>query len=399
MTIIIGLGPAGATASMFLSKRQIPHIILEQAEAFPRDKICGDGIDGNCMRVLYNYDPAVLQKLKDDTTNFTKVRGLRITAPNRDTSEMFCKHPEPVFLTGKRFYFDKFLFDQLNPQYADVRLGATVTNLERKNDGIEITYTQNDAQHTVFTKMLLGADGDHSVVQRKLDKRAIDRRFYAAALRVYTKNVADMHPEGLLEVYFPRKYPVSYFWIFPLPNNECNVGYGMASHQISKDKVNLKDALNDLVTNDITLKHRFENAEFLEKPQGWGLPLAAKRRDCIGENYLLLGDAASLIHPLSGEGIGSAMLSGFSAAAFVEHAIGLNKFDKETLKQYQHEASKRLETEIKTYRIATSLAPEHWQHLFFNALISTGYGKYSFETNSLDWQNTVYNKPIIVDLG
>jgi menaquinone-9 beta-reductase len=327
------------------------------------------------------------------------VHGLRIIAPNRTVSEMFCKHPEPIFLTGKRFHFDKFLFDHLDPNYADIRLGATVTHLERKNDGIEITYTQNGEKHTVFTKMLLGADGDHSVVQRKLDARKIDRRFYAAALRVYTKNVADMHPKGLLEVYFPKQYPFSYFWVFPLPNNECNVGYGMASHQISKDKINLNDVLDNIVTNDPAMKHRFAGAEFLEKPRGWGLPLASRRRECLGDNYLLLGDAASLIHPLSGEGIGSAMLSGMTAAVFVEHAIKQNKFDQQTLKQYQHEASKRLEAEIKTYHIAIKLAPEYWQHLFFNAMITSGYAKYSFEKNAMNWMDTLYNKPVIVDLG
>ncbi len=53
---IVGAGTAGATTSIFLAKMGIPHMIVDAA-IFPRDKICGDGLDLNVVRVLNHIDP------------------------------------------------------------------------------------------------------------------------------------------------------------------------------------------------------------------------------------------------------------------------------------------------------------------------------------------------------
>ena len=57
---IIGAGPAGSTASIMLCKMGIPHMIVD-ASSFPRDKICGDGLDLKVVRVLNNIDPAIVK--------------------------------------------------------------------------------------------------------------------------------------------------------------------------------------------------------------------------------------------------------------------------------------------------------------------------------------------------
>ncbi|MCB0530144.1 MAG: FAD-dependent monooxygenase, partial [Saprospiraceae bacterium] len=58
---IIGAGPAGATASLFLAKMGIPHLIVDAA-VFPRDKVCGDGLDLKVVRVLRHLDPAIAEE-------------------------------------------------------------------------------------------------------------------------------------------------------------------------------------------------------------------------------------------------------------------------------------------------------------------------------------------------
>jgi flavin-dependent dehydrogenase len=62
---IVGAGPAGSVTSIVLSKMGIPHLIVDAA-VFPRDKICGDGLDLKVVRVLNNIDPSII---KDEFSN------------------------------------------------------------------------------------------------------------------------------------------------------------------------------------------------------------------------------------------------------------------------------------------------------------------------------------------
>ncbi len=401
---IIGAGPAGATTSMFLSKAGIPHLLIDKDE-FPRDKICGDGIDANSIRVLNQFNPQLIAELHADWQHFTPIRGIKLTAPNGKSSEALHRPtpksaPEPMYFTCKRQYFDTFLHRQLNPEFANIQLGTQVTNLERQDGGINVTMTKNGATHTTFARLVIGADGDHSVVLRKLDERKIDRNFYAAALRMYCRNVSDMHPENLLEVYFPKKVNLGYFWIFPLPNGEMNVGFGMSSQEVSIKKINLRHVFEDIIHSDPFFAHRFRNADFLETPQGWGLPLAARERKNVGDHFLLAGDAGSLVQPLNGEGIGSAMISGLIAAQFAQKAVEHQRFDAGFLQKYQTESSKRMSKEIRSYKQILNLPSSSGQlkNIFLNTLIATGAAKYAFERGARQWVNTAMHKPILVDL-
>ncbi len=397
---IIGAGPAGATASMFLSQMGIPHLLIDK-DVFPRDKICGDGIDPNSIRVLNQFNPQLVADLLANTDQYQAIKGVRFTAPNGVRSEAMYRKtkdaaPEPMYITGKRLHFDHFLHQQLDPRTANIQLGATVTDIQRKENGVELTIEKDGATHTVFTRLLLGADGDHSIVQRKLDERKIDRRHYAAALRMYCAGVSDMHPENLIEVYFPKSVPLGYFWIFPLPNGEMNVGFGLASHEISRHKINLQKAFEQILTTDPFIAPRFAAARRLEMPRGWGLPLASRQRKNVGDNFLLVGDSGSLIQPLSGEGIGSAMIAGWTAAQFARKAVETQRFDAASMANYQRESVRRMDDEVRAYNFIMRTRPMLWQSHFLNVLIGGGIAKPLFERAARQWMLTATTKPLEV---
>jgi len=81
--------------------------------------------------------------------------------------------------------------------------------------------------------------------------------------------------------------------------------------------------------------------------EGWGLPLGSKKRSLSGNRFLLSGDAASLIDPFTGEGIGNAMVSGLVAARTIKKAVDNNNYSAGFLKQYDDELYKKLWTELK----------------------------------------------------
>ena len=264
--------------------------------------------------------------------------------------------------------------------------------LVKENGGWLLTTQGKSGEVNISAKLVVGADGDHSTVLRSLGERTIDRHNYAGALRQYWKGISGLDSNNRLEVYLPGTLPLAYLWIFPLSNGEANVGLGLASEFISKKSIDLKKLLHQLITEDPALSHRFANATPLEKPKGWGLPLASQRKQCSGDGYLLVGDAAAMISPTTGEGVGPGMISGYIAANFIARAVREKRFDKKMFVNYDREIYKRLEGDIKKYNLLRKVSPMLYNQLI-NILSAAGIAQYYFTKNISRWTSTA-KKPI-----
>jgi len=395
---IIGAGPAGATTSLFLSKKHVPHLIIDAAE-FPRDKVCGDALDLKVLRVLNQLDRTIVDNEIMHDDNFAKVWGCSVIAHahkkyNLDVDRT--KHDYPFFLTCKRAYFDNFLALKIKAPFAEFRQGTKVKTIVRNKSQWLITATDQQGELQITSDLLIGADGDHSVVLRSLGERKIDRVHYIAALRQYWKGVSGCNPGNHIEIYLPKSLPLAYFWIFPLPNGEANIGCGLQSELMSKRSVDLKKLMHELITNDPAIAPRFANAVPMEKPVGWGLPIASARRKVYGDGYLLVGDAAGLICPTTGEGVGPAMISGLIAAEFIAKAVNEKRFDTGIFTGYDTAVFKRLEADIKKYNFLRHLWPTAYNSLI-RILSGLGISRYYFNKNFHNWINTAKNKPIEVE--
>ena len=397
---IIGAGPAGSSTSIFLSKLGIHHIIIDVA-SFPRNKVCGDGLDMKSIRMLNQIDPSIFQNeiLKDPS--FTACNGVRLIHPsgkNRDyviDRKLAKPHYHP-FYVSKRMDFDHFLVKKIDKTFANLLTETKAKSIEKTTDGWKIIAENNNGELEINCKLLVGADGDHSLLLRHLGERKIDRKHYAGSVRQYFKGVGDMHPDNLLEFYFPKKYPFSYFWIFPLPNGEANVGYIMVSKYASEKNYNIRKIFAELITTDPILKQRFANATPTGEEEGWGLPLSSLQRKAYGDGWLLVGDAASVVSPSNGEGIGNAMMSGYIAAEFIAKAIKLDNFEEGTFKNYQRELYRPLKEEIDRYNKYIDKKPE-WSNWLINNLIMDNFVTQKLYKKFMQkWMETAYEKRIKV---
>ncbi len=400
---IIGAGPSGSTTSLFLARMGIPHLLVDEA-AFPRDKICGDGLDLKVVRVLRHLDPEIVEREIPENQFFTPCWGTRFYTQNGRATDFVHPpspddvYPRPVFWTAKRFEFDAFLVRKLNTQFADVRMRTKVEKIVRDGSSWRLFARSEEKHLDIRAKLLIGADGDHSVLLRHLNERKIERRHYAGTLRQYWRQVAGIHPLHLIEVYFSPDLPMSYFYIFPLSQQEANVGYGMVSEVAAQGNHHLRNIFNRLIREDPVMAPRFAHAEPLEEPQGWGLPLASRRRRAFGDGYLLVGDAASLVCPTSGEGIGTGMMSGYIAAHFVQKALKDKRFDAEQFKYYQREIYRRLQDEIRLYNLMMALSPRIYD-LGLNLLAPNPLFQWSFRRRVGGWLKTAYETPIRVNVS
>lgn len=399
---IIGAGPAGATTSLFLSKLKVPHTIVD-AGVFPRDKVCGDGLDLKVMRVLNHLDPKLVENEVLNNDNFSKAWGCSIIVSKNKRHDLGINtkgktvKDYPFFFVSKRGYFDNFLVSKIGTEYASFYPGTKVQKLERKDSKWTITAVKDNKLVEIEADFIVGADGDHSAVLRSLGERKIDRQHYAGALRQYWKGIEGIHGNNHLEIYLPKSLPLAYFWIFPLPNSEANVGCGLVSEYLAKKSIDLKKLFNQLITEDPVLAERFKNAIPLEKPVGWGLPLASQGRKASGEGYLLVGDAAALICPTTGEGVGPGMISGYIAAHYLKRAVDVGNFSESMFRNYDREVNRRLQSDIKKYNMLRKVNP-YLYNFFINVLSEMGIASYYFKKRVGKWIRTAKYDEIKIDM-
>ncbi|WP_304517868.1 geranylgeranyl reductase family protein [Cecembia rubra] len=329
--VIIGAGPAGSTAAWHLAGKGFKIALLDK-KSFPRDKICGDALSGNTIFELKKLEEKGLDlSFFEATEKAYPVDGLSFFSPKGHRLNLFLSD-EQKFTEGnlkypgyvsKRIDFDNFLLAPLRKsENVFVFENCEVKQMDFLKEKVEIIC----ADRKIEAKLVLGADGANSILARKLWRDKINRKHFSAGLRQYYRNVKFEGDIPLIELHFLPDILPGYFWIFPMADNLANVGIGMLSSEIEKRSINLKEVMEDIIERHPRLSSRFDQAEALELPKGFGLPLGSRKSKVSGERFLLLGDAASLIDPFTGEGIGFAMTSGRLAAKFILSKWGHHDF-------------------------------------------------------------------------
>jgi flavin-dependent dehydrogenase len=228
--------------------------------------------------------------------------------------------------------------------------GVEIDQFEKTSEGF--TCSDKSGKYIIHAKLVIDGSGAHSQFAKKIGKLEVEKEHHCAGLRVYYKGVTGIKEGNYIELHFLKDFLPGYFWIFPLADGQCNVGVGMRSDYVGKKRINLKTELNNIIQKYPQLSERFKNAEPVDDIRGYGLPLGSKKRAISGDNYMLIGDAASLIDPFTGEGIGNAILSGYTAAQQAKEAIESKNFSGTALKKYDEAIYRRLGDELSlSYRM------------------------------------------------
>lgn len=281
--VIVGGGPAGSTAAL-AALRTRPHarVLILDAAVFPRDKVCGDGIAPHALDILRDLgvDTGALTAGTDSITR------LQLRSPGGATVvRPFARAAAVV----PRLLFDDRLM------HSAIDAGATlrrhrVRTVVTTSSGVVI-----DGE--IRARIVIGADGAESIVRRHTSARAARDGTTAIALRGYAPAAHWPAREQLLTM--TTSHWPAYAWVFPIGNGLANVGYGELLQSTVPTRAHLVDRLHTLLPEVESVQLR-----------GHRLPLSTGRPDFGQGPVLLTGDAASLINPLTGEGIYYAVLSG-----------------------------------------------------------------------------------------
>ena len=247
--------------------------------------------------------------------------------------------------TCRRIYFDDFLIQYVKKSTkTEFYLNKQVEKITIKDSTALISIKNSNTVYN--TKIVIGADGANSVVAKYLAGKQMDRKHYFGSVRAFYKNIEGVNSDTV-EIFFHKKHKVNYVWLFPLYNNYANVGFGMLSSKISKQKINIKNTFYDIINSSPVLSSRFQTAIQEGSLDGFGVPLASKVGKIHGNNFMLIGDAASLSNPISGTGIMNAVLSGKLAGEQVIKCFNENKFDDNFMSQYYQNLDKAILKQIK----------------------------------------------------
>ena len=385
--IVVGGGPGGASAAGYLAKSGARVLLIEK-EVWPRDKICGDAVGG---KSLSHVEGLGVKEDLESTPHFRvtgivfsspKGNSVRVPLPEEDVERLEAGYALP------RAQFDSLLFNRCQSMVRDaggsvIQGGEVRTVLfDDGKGGEDPGEGSGDARHaagvvvriggrkgeerTYYSRELVGAAGyrcpvAYSVVESTYGEEMVDRDHYCGGYREYWRNVKGCGENvGDIEIHFVDTVIPGYFWLFPVSENVVNVGIGMVVGLLSKQKKKLKALQADVIANHPMFKERFADAELIPKSaRGWQLPFGSPRkknsrqpRRSSMNGIRLVGDAASLIDPFSGEGVGNALVTGEMAARHI--------MEKKPFEDYQEEVWKVLGPElINSYRMQ-KLSRKSW---------------------------------------
>ena len=305
--IVVGAGPAGSTTAYRLARAGARVLLLDKAR-FPRDKPCGGGLTLRAVRQLpegLDIEPVV-----EHVVDRMELRLRYGTSFARGGSR-------PLILMTQRRRLDHHLAEQAAAAGADFRDGVKVSEPEVSAEGVSVLV----AGRRVEADALVGADGANGVTDRTLELGAGTVHGVAFEGNVRYGPVSEEWYNGVAAIEL-GVVPGGYGWVFP-KGDHVNVGVGGWEREGPRLRGHLREYCRRL---------GIDEAE-VESLRGHRLPLRGAGTPAARGRALLVGDAAGLVDPLSGDGMYEAFVSSRLAA---EAVLDLLAGRADSLEAYSH---------------------------------------------------------------
>ncbi len=327
--VVVGGGPAGSMTGYHSAKAGLRVAILD-AKDFPRNKACGGGLQMRAMAHLpFDLSPVLRGTMRKMTLSYALRQPVTRT------------YPQPLVQGILRTEFDQFLLERAASAGAHVRQRCRVSGYTA---GGRRPLTVHSSNGDLKCHLLVGGDGANSVVGQSLNTR--DRFFWQTA--IHCEIPAEyLNPDALDDECMRVDWgslPSGYAWVFP-KNGYVNVGAG-GPVKIARM---LRPYLARFVEAIGLLKRPLPPESFT----GHHLPTLTRATRLAGERVLLVGDAAGLVEPFTGDGISFAVHSALVASNCIYNALASGKVD---VSEYQRLLRMEVGTELFWSRKVVTLS-------------------------------------------
>jgi geranylgeranyl reductase family protein len=301
---VVGAGPAGSTAAYRLARAGARVLLVDKA-VFPRDKPCGGGVTARAARLLpFSLEPVVEDRIE------------RLECRLRYGRSRFVRTArQPLALMTQRRRLDHFLLEHAAEAGADVRDGVTVADV--REGGLTV-----DGEE-VQARLVVGADGCNGTTARALGLG--DGILHGVALEANFPYEPRFARTMVLEIGAIRG---GYGWIFP-KRDHVNVGVGGDESEGPRLRAELGRLCRAYgVDPDAGVDQR-----------GYRLPLRRPESRLARGRAAVIGDAAGLVDPFSGDGMYEAFLS---SQLVTEAALDVLAGRAEGLEPYEQAVARRI---------------------------------------------------------
>ncbi len=340
--LIIGAGPAGANAAISY-KNLNPDLMvgLVDKSVFPRDKSCGDAIGPGVISALKRFNNEHILEGEPQVVSTTLYGpdniGIQNYIPQVKNKE------DSIVYVIPRIDLDNRILNLAKESGVEVYEGYSFVDFTSNEDkSLNVTVKNENEDIEFSTKILIGADGANSRIRKKLNYKHNSDWHKAIAIRAYidSPNYLEIFKERTLMFEINVSADKGYAWAFPSKGNLLNIGIGVPVSVFKKDNLDINTLLDNFVSE---LEGRGVIVENIRKQKSYLLPFASSRPKRNKDfNVALIGDASSMINPMSGEGIFYGMEAGYLLAKNTHHVIdsdrishGIDRYEKEFTKRFR----------------------------------------------------------------
>ena len=325
--VVVGTGPSGSAAAYWLARSGADVLLVDKAH-FPRNKPCGDGLTPRAVDMLESMGLADFVLKRGRT--FT---GVRIFAHDRRPSLVNLRagndeQPRRGVVIPRRD-LDDALRQQAVSAGARFLPGFTALVPYRRRGrlaGLQGRYDKRPL--TIEAQLIVVATGANRRLVQALGLSGEDR-LRALALRAYLAGLQGL--DDYLEIYLDRELLPGYAWVFPTGDGTANVGVGIKLNSTTtvEGSRQLRAAFDRLLCSS-----RLAGGQLLGRPQGFPLRTDFPAIPMYASGVLVVGEAAGLVNPLTGEGIALALESGKLAAEVASEALLSGDLSSDQLRRY-----------------------------------------------------------------
>jgi geranylgeranyl reductase family protein len=318
--LVVGAGPGGSATAHFLSRKGFDVVLLDRAE-FPRDKTCGDGLTPRALRVLER-----MGILAEVAANGCRVDRYEVVAPAGRSTTAAITGPQGG-LVVPRLRLDNLILDSAVASGVCFEPAVAVDRVERRPHGVTV-HAQNGQRFDARAAVI--ATGAATAVLKRSGILKTQPRAMLAA-RAYFEDL-EQEVARTFQLRFDQVPLPGYGWIFPIAAKAANVGVGFLPGRRRYDGT-AGQAFDRFVSGP-ALGRALRGARQVGPVKGYPIRTDFLEAPTFAERTLLVGEAAGLVNPLTGEGIDYALESGSIAADHLTSLFEAGELSRNRVAEY-----------------------------------------------------------------